>query len=126
MSLIINNKISFLFRASIAFIFLSHSIVRVVENTIPEFAGFLASKAIPFSVSVVWGITIYEMGGSILLFLGYFVKWISIGFIALLVVGIFLIHLSNGWFVGEHGTGGLEYSFLLIIVLIAIVLEEKN
>lgn len=107
-------------RISVAIIFLSHSIVRIVKFTISQFSLFLESKGFPYSVAWVWAITAFEIIGGILLACGYFTKWLSFGFIFLLVVGIILIHASLGWFVGEHGTGGVEYSFILIISLLVI------
>lgn len=107
-------------RISVAIIFLSHSIVRIVKFTVPQFSVFLESKGFPYSVVWVWAITTFEIIGGILFALGYFTKWLSFGFIFLLVVGIILIHASLGWFVGEHGTGGSEYSFILIISLLVI------
>ena len=109
-----------LLRVSVALIFITHAFVRVANGTIERFAGFLSSKGIAYSNIVVWGITVYEILGSIVLALGYFTKIISAGFVLMLLVGVVLIHASLGWFVGEHGTGGSEYSFILIIALVVI------
>lgn len=113
-------------RVSLAVIFLSHSIVRIANSTIPQFGGFLESKGFPYGVAWVWAITLFEIFGGILLALGYFTKWLSMGFIVMLTVGIALIHASLGWFVGEHGTGGSEYSFILIIALLVIAASESK
>ncbi len=115
-----------LLRVSIAIIFLSHSIVRTANSTIGQFGDFLESKGFPFGVVWVWGITAFEIIGGLLLAFGYFTRILSAGFIFLLVVGIVLIHASLGWFVGEHGTGGCEYSFILIVALIVIAASEKK
>ena len=114
-----------LLRISIATIFLSHAIVRIANGTIGMFTEFLGLKGFPMPLQLVWSITIFEMIGSILLVLGYYTKWISSIFIFILLVGIVIIHYANGWFVGEHGTGGIEYSFLLISVLIAIAFPDR-
>lgn len=113
-------------RISVAIIFLAHSIVRVINFTIPQFAIFLESKGFPYGVAWVWAITAFEIIGGILLALGYFTKWLSAGFIFILIVGIILIHASLGWFVGEHGTGGSEYSFILIMALIVIATTNNS
>ena len=115
-----------LLRVSVAIIFLSHSIVRIANSTIPQFGGFLENKGFPFGVVWVWAITAFEIIGGVLLACGYFTKILSTGFIFLLVVGIILIHAELGWFVGEHGTGGCEYSFILIAALIVIAASEKK
>lgn len=32
-----------------------------------------------------------------------------------MLIGIIIIHASDGWFAGEHGSGVIEYSFILIM-----------
>lgn len=104
-------------RVATAFIFFAHAVVRVSNGTIGQFGDFLNAKGLVYGHPMVWGITAFELGGSVLLALGYFVRSLAAGFIMILLIGIVLIHASLGWFVGEHGTGGSEYSFLLIVVL---------
>lgn len=117
---------TFLLRISIAFIFIMHAYIRIIDYTVPQFALALSNKGIPYSYIIVWAITMFEVLGSILLAFGYFRKIISIGFIIMLIMGIVLIHAQLGWFVGEHGTGGSEYSFILIVGLIVIYYSEKS
>ncbi|MBO9732495.1 MAG: DoxX family protein [Chitinophaga sp.] len=114
-----------LLRIAIAIIFLAHALVRIGYGTIPRFAEFLTGKGLPFATALVWGITVYEIGGSILLTLGYYTRWVTAGFIGLLLIGIGLIHAERGWFVGEHGTGGCEYSFLLIVALLVVAADKR-
>lgn len=113
-----------LLRISLAIVFLAHASVRLFKGTISNFALFFQNKHIPFGLAIVWGITIFEIAGGLLLMFGYFKKWISIGLILMLLIGIILIHAQLGWFVGEHGTGGVEYSFILIIALF-VIMDEK-
>ena len=115
-----------LLRISVAFIFLSHSNVRITNSTVGQFGEFMEIKGFPNGVVWVWGITFYEIVGGILLAFGYFAKWLSAGFILILIVGIILIHASFGWFVGEHGTGGSEYSFILIVALFVIAAVDRD
>lgn len=109
-----------LLRISTAIIFLAHAVVRIFNGTIPRFGDFLDSKGLLIGTPLVWAITTFEIVGGALLAFNIFTKWLSAGFIILLLVGIVLIHASAGWFVGEHGTGGMEYSFMLIVGLIVI------
>jgi putative oxidoreductase len=115
-----------LLRIAVAGIFLAHAIVRIAGGTIERFAGFLGNKGFPFALTIVWLITVYEIAGGILLIIGKLTKWISLGFILMLLIGIIIIHATNGWFVGEHGSGGIEYSFILIIALIVIAATNKK
>ena len=56
---------------------------------------------------------------------GCLARWLTIGFIAIAAGGIVLIHAKLGWFVGEHGVGGMEYSLCLIVALLAIAAADK-
>jgi len=113
-------------RVSLAFIFLTHAVVRVLKGTTDSFAYFLNNKGLVIGTALVWGITVFEIVGGIALALGYFTRWLSAGFILMLVVGVVLIHASLGWFVGEHGTGGTEYSFILIMALVVIAAKDRK
>jgi putative oxidoreductase len=113
-------------RFALAIVFFMHAIVRLFNGTIPQFGGFLNSKGLVIGVPLVWMITVFEIIGSILLALGYYKKILSAGFIILLLVGILLIHASLGWFVGEHGSGGSEYSFILIVALVVVAADKGN
>lgn len=115
-----------LLRYAVAFIFIAHAAVRVTGGTVDRFGGFLTSKGFPCGTPIVWMITAYELAGGLLLALGYFTKWLSAGFIAILTIGIVIIHAEKGWFVGEHGEGGSEYSFILIIVLLVIAAADQQ
>ena len=115
-----------LLRVSLAIVFLAHAIVRITKGTIPQFGQFLETTGLPSGVLLVWVITIFELVGGLLLAGGRYVRWLSAGFILLLLVGILLIHASQGWFVGEHGTGGIEYSFILIMAFLVLAAEKRS
>jgi len=106
-----------LLRVSLALVFLAHAIVRIANASLRQFSEFMENKGFPHGSWWVFAITAFEIGGGILLAFGYFTKILSAGFIFMLIVGIVLIHASLGWFVGEHGVGGCEYSFILIVAL---------
>jgi putative oxidoreductase len=111
-------------RVSIAFVFIAHASVRVIGGTVERFGGFLESKGFIMGVAIVWVITAFELVGGALLAWGRFTKWLSAAFIGMLIVGIILIHASFGWFVGEHGTGGVEYSAVLIVALLVLAASD--
>ncbi|ALD22506.1 hypothetical protein AM218_01445 [Hymenobacter sp. DG25A] len=115
-----------LLRVATAFIFFAHAAVRVSTGTMGQFGDFLNTKGLVYGHPMVWGITAFELAGSMLLALGYFVRALSAGFMVMLLIGIVLIHASLGWFVGEHGTGGSEYSFLLIMVLLVLAATAEK
>jgi putative oxidoreductase len=113
-------------RVIVALIFMAHAIVRLSWNTVDGFGNFLEQKGFPFGVAIVWVITLFEIIGGILLILGYFKKWIALGLIVMLAIGILIIHLDQGWFNGEFGTGGCEYSVVLIGALMVIASADVH
>lgn len=115
-----------LFRILLPLFFVAHAVARISNGTIGQFADFLAGKGLPQTIAIVWGITVYEIIGGIALSLGYFIKYLSLGFILMLIIGNIIIHYQNGWWVGEHGEGGMEYSCALILGLIVIASTERE
>lgn len=114
-------------RVSVALIFLSHAIVRIfLEGSVAQFAGYLNDKGLVMGLQIVWLITVFEIVGGVAMILGYLTKWFAAGFIVLLLVGIVLIHAERGWFVGEHGSGGCEYSYILMIALLVIAANDRT
>ena len=114
-----------LLRISLSFIFIMHAVFRIVNCSIEQFGGFLESKGLILGTFIVWCITAFEIIGGIVFGLGYFKKALAAAFILMLVIGIILIHASLGWFVGEHGTGGSEYSFILIIAFLVVAANDR-
>jgi len=113
-------------RVSVAIFFMAHAAVRIANGSIPQFAGFLGTKGIPFSLAVVWLITVYELAAGTMMALGRSVRCMTVGFLVIAVGGIVLIHANLGWFVGEHGVGGMEYSLCLIVALLVIAAADAE
>ncbi|MFZ1530171.1 MAG: DoxX family protein [Ferruginibacter sp.] len=109
-----------LLRVVVCIIFIAHAVVRIANSTIDQFADFLNSKGLVYGYALVWVLTVFEVAGGLLLAVGLFRRVLSFIFILILLAGIFLIHAQLGWFVGEHGTGGMEYSVVLIAALLVI------
>jgi putative oxidoreductase len=109
-----------LLRVGIAILFMAHATVRVVIDTIPQFVIFMERQGFTPGVAWVWAITLCELIGGSLMALGYWVRTAATGLFTIAAVGIVLIHRHFGWFVGEHGTGGSEYSIALMLALLVI------
>jgi putative oxidoreductase len=108
-------------RVALAIFFMAHAAVRIVRpDSIPSFAGYLGNKGFPMSLLIVWLITLLELGAGSLMILGYAVRWCAAGLFFIAAMGIVLIHFQLGWFVGEHGTGGMEYSLCLMVSLLVV------
>jgi len=113
-------------RMLMGLIFMAHAITRLVDYSLPGFGEFLDGKGFPAGFYLAWAITIFELLGGTLMFLRRFVKIFCIGEIIILLTGIIIVHSPNGWFVVGKTLGGIEYSVVLITVLIAIYLAERK
>lgn len=109
-----------LLRVLVAVLFMAHAAVRIANGSIPQFGAFLEAKGWPFGVALVWLISLVELVSGSLLILGLWVRLATVGPLVIASMGIVLIHAERGWFVGEHGTGGMEYSLALIAALLVI------
>jgi putative oxidoreductase len=71
-------------------------------------------------------ISLYEIGAGVFLIAGRYVRWSSAGLMVIVLGGIVLIHAGRGWFVGEHGTGGVEYSLSLLVGLLVLAAHDRD
>ncbi|WP_412067193.1 DoxX family protein [Rubrivirga sp. IMCC43871] len=97
-----------------------HGVARVALGIVDDFGGFLGEVGLPFGTFVAGCITVFEIAGGAYLAMGRLVRPLALGFAAELAVGIALVHAPEGWFVVGAGRNGMEYSALLIAVLIAV------
>jgi putative oxidoreductase len=116
-----------LLRIGIPALFMAHATVRLLPpGTVTGFGAFLERAGFSHGVLLVWAITAFELVGGTLMIFGKFTRYLAAGFIALLLAGIGIIHYKLGWFVGEHGSGGSEYSVALILALIVIAAADTS
>jgi len=115
-----------IFRIAVACFMLIHGITRIKHGSVGGFGEFLEGYGFPLGFYLAWTITIFEIAGTVSLMFGYFVTVISLLFALELVVGIVLVHAANGWFVVGGGTGGMEYSVLLIVCFLLIAVSDKK
>jgi putative oxidoreductase len=113
-------------RILMGLIFMAHAIMRLVDYSIPGFGSFLSNKGFPFSFYMAWAVTVFELVGGLLMVFRKFVRFFCIGEIIILITGIFIVHAQNGWFVVGKTLGGIEYSIVLITILIAIFIAERK
>lgn len=118
---------TFLLRFSAAIIFLSHSLHGIFTgNDVNDFGNFFLNKIgfAPFGVFIAWSIVISQVITSILLLINRYLKIASLINIAILIMGIVLVHFKEGWFVVGGGRNGMEFSVVLIFVLLAIIFPD--
>jgi len=111
-------------RVMTAVFFMAHAVVRILNGSIPQFGQFMTNQGLPFGEGVVWIITICEIVAGVLLIANRFVRIAASGLFIVAVGGVVLIHRHFGWFVGEHGTGGSEYSVALMILLLVVAASD--
>ncbi|GLX80246.1 hypothetical protein tinsulaeT_35860 [Thalassotalea insulae] len=113
-------------RIGVAVLFMAHAVVRIINGTIPRFSEFIGNIGFPEPSLIVWCITLIEIIGGLLLILNRGVRYVVWAFASIAVGGIVLIHVHQGWFVGEHGTGGSEYSVCLLLCLFVIAASDAG
>lgn len=107
-------------RLALAAVLFIHGAARIANGTVDDFGGFLGSQGIPLGFYVAWGITLFELIGSVLMAAGFYAWLIATVFAVHLAVGIALVHWREGWFVVGAGRNGIEFSALLIVSLLAV------
>jgi putative oxidoreductase len=116
-----------LLRAGVAALFMAHAAVRVLTpGSVAQFGQFMEHAGFPQGVMIVIALTVFELLGGVLLMLGVRTRLMASGFSVILLVGIVIIHRHLGWFVGEHGTGGSEYSVALLLALVVIMAADAT
>ncbi len=101
-------------------IFVTHGAARLINWTVPEFGGFLESKGFPLGIVFALIVTLGEVIFGSLMAIGLKVRYCVIFHGIVIVMGIFLVHLPRGWFTVGPGSGGVEYSILILAVLLLI------
>lgn len=109
-----------LIRFVLAALMFVHGASRISYGIVDDFGGFLGSQGVPLGFFVAWGITLFEIIGSVLLAVGSYTWIIALLFAAELAVGVAMVHWKEGWFAVGAGRNGMEYSALLIVSFVAV------
>jgi putative oxidoreductase len=114
---------TFLLRFAVAVILLVHSVTGMFNNGINDFGKYYLNEVgfAPYGVALAWAVKLSHVAAAICLLINKYVKLASLVTIAILVTGIFMVHLKEGWFVVGGGRNGVEFNFLLIFVLLTIM-----
>ncbi len=114
---------TFLLRLAVSVILLMHSVPGMFNNGINDFGNLYLNQIgfAPFGVLIAWLIKLSHVVAAFCLVFEKYVKWAGIVTIFILITGIFLVHLKEGWFVVGGGRNGVEFNFLLIFALLTIM-----
>lgn len=107
-------------RVLLAAVMFIHGAARISNGTVGGFGEYLGSQGLPLGFYLAWGITIFELVGSVLMAAGFYSWILALLFAVQLIAGVYLIHSKEGWFVVGAGRNGMEFSFVLIVSLLAI------
>jgi len=75
----------------------------------------------PFGVAIAWSIKISHVVCAVLLLLNKYIVTAGTITIIILIAGIVMVHYPEGWYVVGGGRNGMEYNFLLIVVIASIM-----
>ncbi len=96
----------------------------MMNGTVGGFGGFLETWGFPAGAVLAWVVTVVEIIGGVSLAAGFGVSALSAWFVIQIAAGIVMVHARNGWFVVGAGTGGVEYSVLIIAALVGVALTD--
>lgn len=98
-------------------VFLMHGLQKAAD--VSMFGGFLSAMAVPAPHFFAWAVMILEVAGGIALILGFLTHWVSKLFMIQMVVALFLVHASKGFFVQTNGS---EFVLLLIAATFSLMI----
>jgi putative oxidoreductase len=115
-------------RLPVAVILLMHSIPGIFNNGINDFGNMYLNEVgfAPYGLYIAWAIKLSHIAAAICFLLNRFIKPASIITIAILITGIFMVHLPDGWFVVGNGRNGVEFNLLLIFVLLFLMIQKEK
>lgn len=118
---------NFFLRFPVAIILFVHGISGMFNNGINDFGNLYLNEIgfAPLGIYIAWSIKLSHVFSAICLLFDKFIKPAAIITIFVLIMGIVLVHFKEGWFVVGGGRNGIEFNFLLIFVLFAIMFPER-
>lgn len=120
-------KSDLILRYTIVAILLMHGVTALANGSISGFGGHLNDIGFaPAGIVLAYLIKISHVVCAALLVLNKYVRWACVVTIAILVMGIILVHGRNGWFVIGGGTNGVEFNLLLIAGLIHFFFQSSK
>jgi putative oxidoreductase len=105
----------------------AHGLYRALTpDAVKGFGSWLTHEGFPLGDVLAAAITGAELVGAVALWLGWQRRVVALLFAIELGVGMVLVHAPEGWFVVGGGRNGMEFSALLIAVLLAVLAESPR
>lgn len=118
----------FFLRFAIAVILLMHGIPSIASGDVNAFGDeYLRAQGFGgMGLPLAWAIKWSHIAAAICLLLNRFIKPAAIVTILILITGIFMVHLKDGWYVVGGGNNGIEFNFLLIFALLTFLFPQRQ
>ncbi len=119
------NSLIFL-RVGLIIVMLTHGLPSIWSLDVNNFGANYLDKIgfSPLGVPLAWAIKLSHIACAVALILDKYVKIMSGITIFILLLGIFMVHLPNGWYVVGGGTNGIEYNVLIIFGFLTLMFKE--
>jgi putative oxidoreductase len=110
-------------RIGLAVIFMAHSVPGMFNNGVNDFGNLYLNEVgfSPFGLPLAWAIKLSHVALVISLLTNKYLKINAIITILVLLFGIGMIHVHEGWFVVGGGRNGVEFNFILIMCLLHLM-----
>lgn len=117
---------TFLLRLPVAVIMIMHSIPGMLDGSINGFGERYLNEVgfAPVGLYLAWAIKLSHVVCAVCMLIDKWLTPVSIVTILILVVGIVMVHWPDGWYVVGGGRNGIEFNFLMIFVLLALVFPK--
>jgi putative oxidoreductase len=117
---------TFLLRCAVVVILAMHGVTSFLNGSIHAFGTLYLDKVgfAPFGLVVAWLVKLTHVVAIPLLLLNKYVKPVCLANIFIFVMGIFMIHIKDGWYVVGGGRNGVEFNFLLIFAMLTIMFPK--
>jgi putative oxidoreductase len=114
---------TFILRLTLAVILLMHSVPGMFNGGIIAFGEWYLDPLgfAPLGVPIAWAIKFSHVVCAVLLIMNRYIQAASLITIFILVMGIFMVHLKEGWFVVGGGRNGVEFNILMIAVFVYLM-----
>lgn len=109
-------------RIGVALIILMHPLHGFFHpENLPHFGAYLSGLGYPFGTALAWSVIIVQSLCSLALLLNRAVIPACLGQMVIIIAGIIHVHYPRGWYVVGPGAGGMEWGFILLVCLTAVL-----
>ncbi|ASK29311.1 DoxX family protein [Chryseobacterium sp. T16E-39] len=119
-------KKNFFLRIALSVILLMHSVFSIFSGDVNNFGlHFLNNVGFsPLGLYLAWSVKLTHLLSVPLLWMDKYLKTVATANISIFILGIYFVHLQNGWYVVGGGTNGVEFNFLLIFCFLNLLFPE--